>query len=379
MSAMARLLPWSLRHGGHRHGARQLEGRGYLTGDGCDLVGIIRIGGVARLLQRSGEGGDAAAAESGTEARVAAQQRYVVLEALRCARVGAEGGAHCLGGAAGEFLRGGADRRAAPAAPGLDAEEIVARGTVRAARDALAPVALERRLRHESERVHTELLRGLLGLRPYLADEACPLCGRGGRCAGRASGEPRDSRARGARSRAAAGGCATVDGRTLLQLTHQHVGESEALALGELERQLTVVHALVGLRLIGAEDRVLADRVTHALDHHARERADRGGIVAAHAGLELLEPGEIAINGGVVDGGGHQITISSARSEPASFSASRIATRSPGAAPTWFTARTISSRLTPAWNTNMRASVCCTSRLLLGVTMVCPPCDSGVG
>ena len=31
---------------------------------------------------------------------------------------------------------------------------------------------------------------------------------------------------------------------------------------------------------------------------------------------------------------------------------------SPGAAPTWFTARTISSRLTPALNTNMRAGSC---------------------
>src|SRR5690606_41955615 len=50
----------------------------------------------------------------------------------------------------------------------------------------------------------------------------------------------------------------------------------------------------------------------------------------------------------------HQITSSSARSAPACRSASRIAIRSPGAAPTSFTARTISSRVVPPSKRNMR-------------------------
>src|SRR5690606_22853256 len=52
----------------------------------------------------------------------------------------------------------------------------------------------------------------------------------------------------------------------------------------------------------------------------------------------------------------NQITISCARSAPTCCKASRIATRSLGDAPTWFTARTSSSSDTPGWNRNMRLS-----------------------
>ena len=49
-----------------------------------------------------------------------------------------------------------------------------------------------------------------------------------------------------------------------------------------------------------------------------------------------------------------------------------MATRSPGAAPTLFTAETISSRLTPESNLNMRPCGCSTCTSERGVTTVSP-------
>ena len=53
-----------------------------------------------------------------------------------------------------------------------------------------------------------------------------------------------------------------------------------------------------------------------------------------------------------------------------------MATRSPGAAPTWLTARTMSFKSTPASNTNMRAGGCETEIVLSGTTTVSPLLNS---
>src|SRR5690606_14442104 len=116
--------------------------------------------------------------------------------------------------------------------------------------------------------------------------------------------------------------------------------------------------------------------VAHALDHHLREQpfelarglVDAGGI-GAQRGIEL--------DGGRVDA--HQITSSSARRAPACFSASRMATRSPGAAPTAFTACTISSSEVPPGNMNMRLPSWLASTAECGVTTVWPPREKAPG
>jgi hypothetical protein len=93
----------------------------------------------------------------------------------------------------------------------------------------------------------------------------------------------------------------------MLQLVHQHVGKSKALATREIERQLVIEHALVRLRLVAAENGVLAYRIAHALDQHPGEEtlellgylAQRTRILLVRACLELLETGEVAVDPGV--------------------------------------------------------------------------------
>src|SRR5690606_2091959 len=68
----------------------------------------------------------------------------------------------------------------------------------------------------------------------------------------------------------------------------------------------------------------------------------------------------------------HQITTSSAFRAPDCFSASRIAIKSAGDAPTVLTDLTISSRLAPGANLNMGLVSSVTSTRLLGTTTVCP-------
>src|SRR6185312_6409384 len=163
------------------------------------------------------------------------------------------------------------------------------------------------------------------------------------------------------------------------QLLHQHVREPQALALAHLRGHLVVVHLLIEVRLVGAEDRILEARLAHALQHHAGEEAlelPRGLAQCLRIAVRgrLLQRGKVAGSGelaGIYERNTH-MTMSWARSAPASFNASRIATRSPGAAPTEFTAVTISLRLTPAGNLNMCAFSCFTSSVLRGVTAVVP-------
>src|SRR5690606_28201019 len=70
-----------------------------------------------------------------------------------------------------EFHGACADLFAGPAAVGLDAKQVVAAAAVAARHHMLAPAGLERRLRDQHARIHAELLRGLLGMRPEAANE----------------------------------------------------------------------------------------------------------------------------------------------------------------------------------------------------------------
>src|SRR5215472_11074296 len=95
MSPTVQLLPRSLPSAlRSRHGGGKLEGggrpgraaarerRAHLGRDRGQLAGIIRIGGVAALLQSRSERLDArTAAEGGVEARVAGEQRDIILKA----------------------------------------------------------------------------------------------------------------------------------------------------------------------------------------------------------------------------------------------------------------------------------------------------------
>src|SRR5690606_12480198 len=114
---------------------------------------------------------------------------------------------------------------------------------------------------------------------------------------------------------------------------------------------LLVVHLAEHLVLAG-EQRIAEAGLAHALDQHLRE-------LAFQLARDLVDLRRV-IGGDRVQrqrlrGDAHgQITSSSALSAPACLSASRIAIRSPGAAPTSFTARTISSRVAPPSKRNMR-------------------------
>ena len=126
-----------------------------------------------------------------------------------------------------------------------------------------------------------------------------------------------------------------------LQLLHEHVRKAEPAAARDVYRQLIIEHALVEVLLIAAQNLVAEIGVAHALDHHARENrlelarrlAQRLRILVLSPAFERIQPREVGIGFDVGDGRGH-MTMSSARRAPASFKASRIATRSPGAAPT---------------------------------------------
>src|SRR5690606_21753439 len=122
--------------------------------------------------------------------------------------------------------------------------------------------------------------------------------------------------------------------------------------------------------------------VTHALEHDIEEqRLELAGYplhvlgtVGLTAGLHLGHGVEVGVaETRTVHVSTPQITIRSAFSAPACLSASRMAIRSPGAAPTWLTARTISSSDTPGLNTNMRPSPSSILTWELGVTTVWPP------
>src|SRR5690606_16235899 len=162
---------------------------------------------------------------------------------------------------------------------------------------------------------------------------------------------------------------AGVDAALPGQLARDHRRQPQALAGSQRLRQLLVVHVAEDLVLVG-EQRVAEAGVAHALDQHLRELAfelARGMFhprdVGSGLGRQFQRAGVDA----------HQITSSSARSAPACFRASRMAIRSPGAAPTSFTARTISSRVVPPSKRNMRLPSCALLMEEVGAATVPPP------
>src|SRR6185369_3114677 len=174
----------------------------------------------------------------------------IILDDFREGPVGAKLGRPAPRAAVGEFGRVRRDAGAAPAATGLDAK-IVVTVAGRILRLRRAPAGLERGLRDDGARVDAKLACRGRGVRQHAFDELALLLGR---------------------NLVRAGGTAGRGGvRAGLQLSYQHVGEPQALALGQRHRELIVHHALVHLDLVAAEQRIAKARLTHALQHHLRE------------------------------------------------------------------------------------------------------------
>src|SRR5205085_3041076 len=123
-------------------------------------------------------------------------------------------------------------------------------------------------------------------------------------------------------------------------------------------------------------------RAEQLADEHRLEGLRRLAqlLAALRIGLPARGGGLTAPAGGgglVVERIDHRM-MSSARSAPACFSASRIATRSDGAAPIAFTARTISDSDAPGAKLNMGERCSVISMVELGTITVWPP-DRGRG
>src|SRR5690606_9547305 len=157
-------------------------------------------------------------------------------------------------------------------------------------------------------------------------------------------------------------------GLALRQLTQSNVLLTHPPVFRQANRHLIVVHVLIEAGLGTVQRVTLGEHlvgVTNALEHDIEEqRLELAGYplhvlgtVGLTAGLHLGHGVEVGVaETRTVHVSTPQITIRSAFSAPACLSASRMAIRSPGAAPTWLTARTISSSDTPGLNTNMRPS-----------------------
>ena len=145
-----------------------------------------------------------------------------------------------------------------------------------------------------------------------------------------------------------------------VELALDHLGQAHAPLLAEIHGDLLVVHVAIELGVLVVHQTAAETGLAHALEHHLHEQRFElardlvQGRILVLAGLRLqgVKPREVGIDLGQFDS--HQITTRSAFSAPACLSASRIATRSLGPAPTLFTARTTSSRVTPGANLNMR-------------------------
>src|SRR5690606_4813038 len=153
------------------------------------------------------------------------------------------------------------------------------------------------------------------------------------------------------------------------QLARDHRRQAQPLAFGHRLGQLLVVEVAEGL-VLAREQGVAKARIAHALDQHLRELPLQ---LARHLvdarGIGLGRRGQLQRRRQT---DAHQMTSSSALSAPAWRSASRIAIRSPGAAPTSFTARTISSRAVPPSNLNIRLPSCAVLTVEAGATTVLP-------
>lgn len=165
----------------------------------------------------------------------------------------------------------------------------------------------------------------------------------------------------------------------LRHLPHQHVRQTNTTAFaGHGNGQLLVVHFLILLGCRSVERITLTQRVgrlAHGLEHFTeKQRLEllrhfaQVFVTVLVADLELVQAVEVRVGTRIrtadqttlvhIHGRRPQITIRSACNAPACFSASRIAIKSPGAAPTWFTARTISSRVVPGPNLNIGLASC---------------------
>src|SRR5690606_30986774 len=175
----------------------------------------------------------------------------------------------------------------------------------------------------------------------------------------------------------------------LAELALEHRGQTDAaVVLRQGHGQLLVVHVLVGLALVAVHEVAFGEhlvRLAHGLHHLVEEQRLEflGDLLdvarAVAADLELVEPVQVGVGAAVeagcesgIHGRLRQITIRSACKAPACLSASRMAIRSEGAAPTWLTARTISSSVVPGPNLNIGLASCSALTLELGTTTVWP-------
>src|SRR5436305_11489461 len=151
---------------------------------------------------------------------------------------------------------------------------------------------------------------------------------------------------------------------------------------GHALRNLLILHVFERVERFRLEQRVAQLGLAHRLQDHAgedrlelRARLVQIGAVRQAAGVGGHRAGDAGRRGGGwggCDGLGHR-TINSALSAPASFSASRMATRSDGAAPMAFTALTTSASLGPGFSRNIGRRSSSTATPDLGVTTVWPP------
>src|SRR4051812_16250312 len=175
-----------------------------------------------------------------------------------------------------------------------------------------------------------------------------------------------------------------------VELGEQHLGDAEDAAVRHRVGETGVGHVAELLGRLAREHVVGEVGLAHRADHMAQEhRLELLGGGAQRFALRRRirslrgKRGRRALRGKRhgrlwrAQRGDHRITRS-ARSAPACFSASRIATRSDGAAPIAFTARTISASEAPGASSNI-GERCSVTVILLCCSTTVSPRDNGAG
>src|SRR5687768_1079837 len=348
------------------------------------LLGVGRVGRVTGALQAFRIGRRILRVRDGVRVAATAQQLREVAERVRVRTVRTEllDGAH--GGALHELGRRGGDRRAAPAPARFHAEQVVALGAARRPRLALAPAGFQSGLRDQELRGNAERCRSFLGVRPQLLDERLDRRG----CTHRRMGRQRRLRRIDLRL-GWPGWRSGGRGDPLRELAFERLAQADA-ACRKMLRDLLVEHRRVGAHRVRVERPILGQRLAHLLQHHVEEQRLElaGGLgqrllgrlarLAAKAGERVRVQRErlCSIGGGAANA--HQMISSSALSAPAERIACKIASRSPGVAPSVLSAFTTSASFAPAGSATRPLPSCFTCTSARSVTTVWP-CENGAG
>src|SRR5574344_1550227 len=385
------------------------------------LVGVLRVGGIARLLQGSGVVvGTGRALHGLGVARVLADQARVVAERFLVRVVSAELGLHFLCLAVDVFGGGDFGHLALPARPGFDAKQVEGVGATGASDLALAPAGFVPGLAQHVVRGNAAFLRhALCGSAVRLHKVVAPFGGGGivvqhlgiGRC-------PQQARLARPLFKATAAVAQTHRRGNVKAATHAALHPAHRLLqplqglffvdahgarnlrrdrgrqptgqTGHGDRQLLVVH--IARQIAAAffvHEAAFHGGLAHAFDHLAHEqrlkllgRLTHGlRAFAVGFGLQTIERVEIGgqrIAGVVAQNLRTHITSSSAFKAPAALMACKIASRSWGVAPKAVSERTTSANWGDACTLMMLPGSWVTWMLLFSRTTVWP-CDSGLG